>query len=63
VVRHSGEHCVLSALFALSAPHAQLPAVRMHGTLAPPPTCLAPSAPDATAQWVARLKHGPPRFA
>lgn len=59
---HGNEHCALSALTALLEPPTGLlpalpavrpaePAVRQQGRL---------FAPDASAEWVARLKHGPP---
>jgi hypothetical protein len=64
VPSHSGDHCTLGALVALSAPAPQ-------ATVAPPghrpesPGQAARAAiwPDACAAWVAQLKHGPPAFA
>jgi hypothetical protein len=58
-----GEHCTLSSLLAFAAPPAPAPALLARAT--PPASDLAPagrtpSAPDASARWVAGLKHAPP---
>ena len=60
---HAGEHCVLSALLALSTTEALVstwPSVQF--AQAPPalPTA-GDSRHDAQARWAAGLKHGPPR--
>jgi hypothetical protein len=62
---HGSEHCALGALTALVEPSVGLvPALPMA-----PPAEAAPraqarlSVPDASAAWVARLKHGPPALA
>ncbi len=61
---HASDHCALTALMALAAPGVSTPAVVVVRAAAPPWLGeLAPSAPDATAAWAARQKHGPPRFA
>jgi hypothetical protein len=58
---HNGEHCALTALVAFAAadaPRVGLPdAQTSHQTSA---ARARPAAPDACAQWVARLRHGPP---
>ncbi len=62
---HANEHCALSALTALveppmglvpALPPAQPAEPALHGQA-------LQSAPDASAAWVARLKHGPPALA
>lgn len=59
---HAAEHCVLAAVLALNAAEptpSAWPSVQRGQ--APPPRASAPTpSPDATAQWVARLKQGPP---
>ena len=64
---HASEHCALTALTALATlaspepPAITTALVLLHKT----PTVLerpAPTAPDACATWVARLRHGPPIF-
>jgi hypothetical protein len=61
---HGGEHCALTALTALAT--ADSPD-RASAPVAKPgvaPLDAHPIAParDASATWVARLKHGPPTF-
>jgi hypothetical protein len=62
---HGDQHCALGALTALIEPPAG-------AAIAPPsprpadcapPVQVQPLAPDASAAWVARLKHGPPALA
>lgn len=65
LVDHGNPHCGLSALTALIEPPASaataLPSPRpVDGAL---PVQLRPLAPDASAAWVAQLKHGPPATA
>ena len=59
---HGNEHCALSALTALLEPPTgllpALPAVQPAEPAARGQARLF--APDASAEWVARLKHGPP---
>ena len=61
---HAGDHCALTALAALAPAQPPLPSAARLPTAGPPPVCVhTPSqAPDASAMWVARLKHGPPHF-
>ena len=62
---HGNEHCALSALTALVEPPAVLvPALpeAQHAETAPRERARL-FAPDASAAWVARLKHGPPALA
>ena len=62
---HGDQHCALSALTALIEPHVGTP-IALPAPLAsePAPRVHAPPlAPDASAAWVARLKHGPPALA
>jgi hypothetical protein len=61
---HAGDHCALSALMALAAPEGLAPSMPM-APAAAAKALPAPSsaAPDASAAWAARLKHGPPAFA
>ena len=62
---HGDQHCALSALTALIEPHvgmrlalpAPLPIEPARRALAPP------LAADASAAWIAQLKHGPPALA
>jgi hypothetical protein len=62
---HGAQHCTLSALTALIEP----PTGAAMALPAPLPAEPAPAvqarplAPDASAAWVARLKHGPPALA
>ncbi len=62
---HGNEHCALSALTALVEPPMglvpALPAAQPAEPLAREQARLF--APDASAAWVARLKHGPPALA
>ena len=61
---HGGEHCTLTALMALSAPELHALATPVPQRADPAPVFYpSPSAPDACATWVARLKHGPPASA
>ena len=65
LAEHGAQHCALGALTALTEPPtgaaiavpAPLPAEPA------PPVQARPLAPDASAAWVARLKHGPPALA
>lgn len=62
LVDHGDPHCALSALTALIEPPADaataLPSPRPADGAQP--MHARPLAPDASAVWVARLKHGPP---
>jgi hypothetical protein len=62
---HGVQHCALNALTALVEPPANAaPAIRGPLPVEPAPRVQAtPLAPDASAAWVARLKHGPPALA
>jgi len=62
---HGDQHCALSALTALSEPPSGLAlALAAKRPAEPAPQAQAqPPAPDASAAWVARLKHGPPALA
>jgi hypothetical protein len=65
LVDHGPQHCGLSALTALIEPPAHV-AVALPSPLPAdhaPPAQARPLAPDASAAWVARLKHGPPTHA
>lgn len=59
---HGGDHCALTALTLLAtgeqAASAGLPGTALAATL--PRSSALPWVPDASATWVARLKHGPP---
>ena len=65
LAEHGNQHCALSALTALVEP----PSGATAALPAPPPAEAAlrvqapPLAPDASAAWIARLKHGPPALA
>ena len=60
---HTGDHCALNALAALSAQETPtlgvVPAHAGASDTIPPRTV---SLRDASAAWVARLKHGPPHL-
>ena len=60
------QHCALSALTALIEPPAGA-AVALPPALMPAQVAshvqARPLAPDASAAWIARLKHGPPALA
>jgi len=65
LVDHNAQHCALGALAALIEPPAdaaiaQLSPRPADGAL---PAQVRPPLPDASAAWVARLKHGPPALA
>lgn len=62
---HGSEHCALSALTALVDPPVGLVgALPMAQATEPAPRAQARLfVPDASAAWVARLKHGPPALA
>jgi hypothetical protein len=62
---HGDQHCALNALTALIEPPAGAPAALPAPLPAEsaPLVREAPLAPDASAAWVARLKHGPPTLA
>ena len=65
LAEHGNPHCALSALTALVDPpsgaQAALP-TPVPAEAASPVQAL-PLAPDASAAWIARLKHGPPALA
>lgn len=64
VPAHSGDHCTLGGLVAVSAPAPQATAAPRVPMPDPPgQTARAAIWPDACAAWVAQLKHGPPAFA
>lgn len=58
---HGSEHCALSAVLALVAPE---PGAVLAAIVAlqssPLPVRAGATRPDAEADWIARLKHGPP---
>jgi hypothetical protein len=60
---HGDAHCALTALaaFANAEPAPIAIVASAWHTALPPPRIAAPTAPDATAAWVALLHHGPPR--
>jgi hypothetical protein len=62
---HGGEHCALSALASLAPPES--PVLAVGGAPLREPAGLrvpaSPPAHDASAAWIARLEHGPPRIA
>jgi hypothetical protein len=59
-----GDHCVLTALAALAtgAPEAAAPIDAPQGGVEVRLARHASPGPDASAIWVARLKHGPPNL-
>jgi hypothetical protein len=58
---HGSEHCTLSAVLALGAPQpAALIAAVAVGRVHEQPVRAGVPTPDAQADWIARLKHGPP---
>ncbi len=61
---HAQDHCVLTAWTALARAEAcaWAPIARASTRAAPLRTHMSSSGPDPCATWVARLKHGPPRF-
>ena len=63
---HGQDHCALTALLALAAPEPLAPGAALPAaapiSLASGRSDSAPSAPDACAAWIARLKHAPPAF-
>jgi hypothetical protein len=61
---HTGDHCALTALAALTAP-CMVARVAAQAQVAVPdtPSATCSAFRDACATWVARLKHGPPAFA
>jgi hypothetical protein len=61
---HDDEQCALSALTALGAftLPSLAPALGESHATAPPAAYASSEAPDASAAWVARRKHGPPTF-
>lgn len=65
LAEHGNQHCALSALAALVEPPAGAPIALPASLPAEPaaPALMAPLAADASAAWVARLKHGPPALA
>ena len=62
---HGGEQCALTALTALAqlTPPAFAPAPALLRDAAPPRAHPSSQAPDASANWAARLEHGPPVLA
>ena len=58
---HGSEHCALSAVLALAAPEPG-PVIAVVATewVHELPVRTHEPAPDAEADWIARLKHGPP---
>ena len=61
---HSGDHCALTALAALSVPDLATPAIAAPHQATPdfiPERRIALR--DADAAWAARLRHGPPALA
>lgn len=61
---HAGDHCALSAVMALAAPHPAavdrvVPRVRQ----VPEAPRVATTMPDASTRWRAQLKQGPPALA
>ncbi len=61
---HAGDHCALSAVMALAAPHEAVAAgVAPRAPQVLPAPRAAPVASDASARWRARLKQGPPALA
>lgn len=62
---HHGQHCTLAALMALSAPELQALAVppSQRAAASAQAAHRSPQAPDASATWAARLRHGPPSSA
>jgi hypothetical protein len=61
---HAGSHCALSALTAfVDAPAAAAPVLSARSAGPEPCRHARPLAPDASAAWVAGLKHGPPALA
>jgi hypothetical protein len=62
---HAADHCALNALTAFAAVAAVPLAVAQVSfrETASPPTRAASRPVDACADWIARLKHGPPVFA
>jgi hypothetical protein len=59
---HANDHCALTALSPCAGFDSAPAAVIMNARAASPAPRAHPSpqAPDACANWVARLKHGPP---
>jgi hypothetical protein len=60
---HAGDHCVLSGVLLGAALGTCASAVALHAperAASPPPAPRLALPPDACADWVARLKHGPP---
>jgi hypothetical protein len=58
---HGSEHCALSAVLALAAPEPALALTAVAvGRAHEQPVRVGVPAPDAEADWIARLKHGPP---
>ena len=59
-----GDHCALSAIGVLTLPEVAgaLPVLAQAAGALPTPAGFAPLR-DASAAWVARLKHGPPAIA
>jgi len=62
---HGNEHCALSALTALAEPSTGVVPALLEAQPAEPALHARAQqpAPDASAAWVARLKHGPPALA
>jgi hypothetical protein len=61
---HTGDHCALTALAASAMPDTSTPVVAATQAVAPPDrTERGGALHDASADWIARLKHGPPALA
>jgi hypothetical protein len=60
---HTGDHCALSAVMALDAPQpTALGRAPEPSLAAASPLGVVHAALDASAHWMARLHHGPPRL-
>jgi hypothetical protein len=58
---HGSEHCALSAVLALAAPEPGPVIAALAAAESPAlPVRAGAPIPDAEADWIARLKHGPP---
>jgi hypothetical protein len=62
---HANEHCALTALAAFAGVDSPAPllAPLPEAAALPLPPAVQAAPRDASAAWVARLKHGPPTFA
>ena len=59
---HGSEHCALSAVLALVAPEPGPVIAAAAAEAHRLPVRAGAPTPDAEADWIARLKHGPPSF-